>query len=360
MSDTGFQFALAVGARTERGRREENQDRMSAFSVGSGYVYLIADGMGGHRGGMDASRLVAEGFREHLSALAPDTPLPEALERAASAVHAELLQAGAAADATKGMGSTVVLAAFLRQAAADMFLVAHVGDSRAYLWRGGSLRRLTADHSVVQRMVGDNLLTPDEARSHPHANILTRAFGQQASISLEISPAEPVQDGDVFLLCSDGLWGSIGDDVLAEQLAAAVDPDRLAEQLVQLALARGSDDNITVQVIRLTAQVHALPVKAPTSNAGRRTGLLLALVVLLSVLAGVGAYLIMLHHWPAITGRRQHPAPITDIYPVTNGTDTSPPRPVPGVPARPGGAALTRPEAAPAGEHGQPLFRSNP
>jgi len=261
MRNSDSRTKLVVGARSERGLREENQDQMTGFSTSLGEVYLVADGMGGHRGGAEASRMVAEGYRSELTSYAPTMPMDAALHRATAAVNQALLTQGQSDDpSTRGMGSTVVLVALQKAGAGQSFLVGHVGDSRAYLLRRGVLRRLTSDHSMVQRMVDEKLITPEEARNHPNSNVLTRALGQQPDVAIELSTPEPLEPGDRIVLCSDGLWGYVADDAIAQVAAATPDSQAIAEKLVALALEGGSDDNITVQV------VHAEPAPEPVGG----------------------------------------------------------------------------------------------
>ena len=130
-------------------------------------------------------------------------------------------------------------------------LTAHIGDSRAYLLRGGKLTQLTHDHSAVQRMVDEQLISPEAAKTHPDLNVLTRALGKQAEIAIEVGPRLPLYPGDTILLCTDGLWGHVSDEQMAYELSVDRSASETADALVQLALDRGSDDNITLQILRL-------------------------------------------------------------------------------------------------------------
>jgi protein phosphatase len=248
---TELQLNISVGALTEQGKRGENQDNMTGFTSPYGSVYIVADGMGGHRGGAEASRTVVESYRRWLSSPGNGSQLADALQSATAATNADIFRRGQSGDpAVAGMGSTVVLAVVRTSPEGSELTVGHVGDSRAYLLRRGSLRRLTRDHSAVQRLVDEQIITAEQAQSHPEASVLTRAMGQQAEVALEVSPPEPLQHDDIVLLCSDGLSGYVPDDRIQRELAAPRAATETAKALVQLALRSGSDDNITVQVLR--------------------------------------------------------------------------------------------------------------
>ena len=246
------EIALGIGARSEKGRREDNQDKMTAFSTPLGTFYIVADGMGGHRGGAEASHSVLEGYRKHLQVFPEAADFADVLQHATALTNAEILAAGRSGDpAIAGMGSTVVMA-MLRSSPGGMeVLTAHIGDSRAYLLRGGKLTQLTRDHSAVQRMVDEQLITAEAARTHPDLNVLTRAIGKQAEIEIEVGKRLSLYPGDTILLCTDGLWGHVSDEQIAYELSVDRSASETADTLIQVALEQGSDDNITLQILRL-------------------------------------------------------------------------------------------------------------
>jgi protein phosphatase len=143
------------------------------------------------------------------------------------------------------MGTTLVSVLVLEGRAA----LAHVGDSRAYLVRGGRIRQLTDDHSVVGELLRRREISEDAAREHPHRHVLTRALGVRPVVEPDLAELSPEPD-DVFVLCSDGLTLHVADHEIAEHVVGAEDPDACVETLVDLANARGGDDNITVLVLR--------------------------------------------------------------------------------------------------------------
>jgi PPM family protein phosphatase len=260
---------ISIGARTERGRRQENQDNMTGFNSSFGAVYVIADGIGGHRGGAEASRMVVEGYHKYLTAFPASMPLEEALQRATSAVNAEMRMRADQGDAKlAGMGSTVVLAIVNKNSNGTELVVGHVGDSRAYVLRGGTLRLLTRDHTAVQRMVDANMIRPEEARKHPDASVLTRAMGQQPEVSIEVDGPELLEPDDVVLLCSDGLSGYVPDHLIEREINSHQSASETANALTELALRSGSDDNVTVQILRAKAEtpVAVIRPEAARSN----------------------------------------------------------------------------------------------
>ena len=185
----------SVGARSETGYvRTENQDRMSRVRADIGDIYVVSDGMGGHRGGAIAAELTIQALRQQLSAVRTTSSLEVAIKQAFDAANQAVYEQGHSGNVeTEGMGATVV---FLL-AAGSKVMVAHVGDSRAYLFnRRGQLRRLTRDHSRVQRMIDSGVLTPAEAEAHPDAGLIERAIGNKPTVEVEIHPWLRMARGD--------------------------------------------------------------------------------------------------------------------------------------------------------------------
>lgn len=238
---------FAVGALSHIGLvRRENQDRMGRFRTSQAEFFVVADGMGGHKGGSQAASMVLDGLQSALCARPQPRSLRAALRSAAGDVNLAVCAAATSGDPTTDhMGSTAVLLVVRGREV----LVGHLGDSRAYLWRQGRLRQLTRDHTWVQQLVDQNLLTEEEARNHPEASVLAHAFGRQSELPIALSPALAIRRGDAILLCSDGLSGYLEADEIAAVLARHDDPQRAAEALVEAALAVGGHDNITMQLI---------------------------------------------------------------------------------------------------------------
>jgi protein phosphatase len=211
-------------------------------------LLLVADGMGGHQGGEVASRLCVDGlagaFRAG-AALAPARLLDTALQAANRAVR----EAAAARPALQGMGTT--MSALLVER--GRFVAANVGDSRLYLLRGGRLRPLSVDDTLVNAWAREGRLSAAAARHHPDRNLLTRALGSADTLDGDVVCAQGVVlPGDRFLLCSDGLHDVVPDDTLARLLAAG-EPHAVVRALVDAALCAGSTDNVTAAVLAVTA-----------------------------------------------------------------------------------------------------------
>lgn len=228
-------FRIESWSRTHEGRvRTHNEDSHLARD-GEG-LWAVADGMGGHEGGEWASgRIVRE-----LGRIGLDAGFEASCEAAAGAIRAANRQIVAEGKKRgKRMGSTLVMLIV----AGARYAVLWVGDSRAYLMRGGKLIQLSRDHSQVQEMVARGLMTSEQALGHPMGHILSRAVGVQKEIEVDRVDGE-VQAGDIFLLCSDGLHGVVDDDEIAGHFAREA-PNRALDQLVELTLANGAPDNVT-------------------------------------------------------------------------------------------------------------------
>ncbi len=229
--------------------RKTNED---AF-VAAPPLYVVCDGMGGAQAGEVASTLAAQTLREHV---ARGIPLPAAAQAANAAVFA-----AARGDSTRaGMGTT--LTAVVLEGSIGHFV--HIGDSRAYVLRAGELLQVSSDHSLVADMVREGRLSEEEAMVHPHRSILSRALGTEAVAELDEFMVD-LQDGDVLLLCSDGLTGPVPAEVIAQMLAVP-DPGQAAELLVSEALQRGGPDNVTVIVMRLLEAGDPAADRAPVTR----------------------------------------------------------------------------------------------
>lgn len=238
---------LKVGSLSHIGLvRRENQDRMGHFTTGYGEIFVVADGMGGHKGGSQAATMVVEGLAENLRSGVRHRSLRAALRSAAKEVNAWVCAAATSGDPTTDhMGSTAVILAIRDREV----MIGHLGDSRAYIWRAGRLRLVTRDHTWVQQLVDQKLLTEEEARNHPEASVLAHAFGRDSELPIELSPGLAIREGDAVLLCSDGLSGYLNDQEIAAVLARHQDPQQAAAALVEAALTTGGHDNITVQLV---------------------------------------------------------------------------------------------------------------
>jgi PPM family protein phosphatase len=250
---SGGRLVVRAVLRTDVGKvRSENQDfgavtsrEEEAKGRAGGRLLIVADGMGGHRGGATASRLAAETIKtQYIQSDTEDIPaaLRDALVRANSRIFSEAQQN----PDLRGMGTTT--SALAVKDGEGWF--AHVGDSRIYLVRGGEIKQLTDDHSLVASMVREGLLTSDEAANHPRRNVLQRSMGVGEEVEIDIRGPIQLREGDTFILCSDGLHGVVKEDEM-KQVAAAMPIEQGAEELLRRALDRGAPDNVTVIVARV-------------------------------------------------------------------------------------------------------------
>ncbi len=216
-----------------------------------GLLAMVADGMGGAAGGRIASHFaVAWTFRELLARLSPASsgpaPVVAALRAAIEAANVRVHEQGERTPEYRGMGSTITAVAVVDGA----YYAAQIGDSRAYLIRGGQPHRLTRDQSLVQKLVDAGALTPEQALASPQANLLLQALGHAPSVQVELS-WQPARRGDVLVLCSDGLYRVLSDPEIAAAASSRDDPAAICRSLVEAANERGGPDNVTVVAARL-------------------------------------------------------------------------------------------------------------
>ena len=249
---------IELASLTDVGRlRTNNEDSYLYWEPAShedfarkGRLAVIADGMGGYEGGQEASRLAVETVRyvyEHKYDGDPQTTLVTGMQTAHDTIHRYAVEH----PQYTGMGTTCTALSIV----GNRLSFAHIGDSRLYLIRTGSISRLTRDHSYVGRLVESGIVRSEDAESHPQRHILTAALGS----GREVSPHTPEQQvsleqGDVVVLCTDGLWSVVGEAELA-RIAQSEPPVEACHQLVDLALERGGPDNVTVLVLRVTPPV---------------------------------------------------------------------------------------------------------
>jgi protein phosphatase len=242
-------------ALTDVGRVRANNEDAVLLDRQHGIV-VLADGMGGYNAGEVASALAVEQIGAQLAnwLLAqsgrPVTvrDLRRAMEICVDNANRAIFESSHANPDYAGMGATLVMAAPL----GATLVVGHVGDSRAYRWRAGSLARLTRDHSLLQEHIDAGLITPEEAAVSSYRSLVTRALGVEDTVLLDVQEV-PVDPGDVFLLCSDGLTDMLTDDDLAASLGAAEPLDALGQRLVDMANENGGRDNVSVALIRAPA-----------------------------------------------------------------------------------------------------------
>ncbi len=259
--------------------RTHNEDSVLAQPP----LFVVADGLGGHEAGEVASALAVETLRDH----APRRPDAKALARAVKAANREIIRAAREGYGKAGMGTTMTAAIV----EGNRIVLAHVGDSRAYLLHAGVLRQLTDDHSMVADMIRRGQLTEAEARYHPNRSVITRALGTDPNMVADTYEVD-ADSGDRLLLCSDGLTGMLEDAAIAEMLGGYRDPMIAARTLIDAANDAGGHDNISVVIVDIEGDGSAragATVDASGARAGR--GLLAVigwLLLFALIVSGIG------------------------------------------------------------------------
>jgi PPM family protein phosphatase len=217
--------------------------------VRKGRLAVVADGMGGYEGGQEASRLAVETVRYVYDNDFTGNP-QEVLVAALRFAHDTIQRYAFEHPELQGMGTTCTALAIVDR----QLYFAHVGDSRLYLIRTGNISRLTRDHSYVSRLVENGIVRSEDAESHPQRHILTAALGSGQEITPHV-PEHPValEEGDLLLLCTDGLWSLVSDQDLAS-VTQSNPPAEACSKLVAMAIERGAPDNITLQLLRISAR----------------------------------------------------------------------------------------------------------
>jgi serine/threonine protein phosphatase PrpC len=241
--------------------RDGNEDFVGAFAPTDpderGPLFVVADGMGGHAAGEVASRMAVETVFQSWTAGALSAP-HQMLRNAVRGANSTVFSASLDHD-RRGMGTTLTALTL----AGTESIVAHVGDSRAYMVRGRDCSQLTSDHSRVGEMLRMRLITPEQAANHPARSQLTRSLGAAPAVQVDVVRTQLVT-GDGFVLCSDGLWDLVSRPEIAEAVAAA--PAEAADTLIGAALERGAPDNVTVLVVKVLAEMPASSAARPRSR----------------------------------------------------------------------------------------------
>ena len=245
---------ITIGSATDIGCiKEENQDyhtwvpQESNGADGSGALLILADGMGGHADGAQASRLAANTLVDIYLRHKSD-PVVNTLQRGFVEANRIIFEKSAAMATAKGMGTTLV-AVHLKGAKLQF---AHVGDSRGYLINSAGITQFTEDHSYVASLVKAGVIKPEEAEGHPESNVITRAVGLQETVTVDTSQQPlAIKKGDYVLLCCDGLWGVVPDEEILACVRQAGEPSAISKNLVRQAIDNGGPDNITVLIARI-------------------------------------------------------------------------------------------------------------
>lgn len=246
---------LQTSSLTDIGKiRENNEDSFLEFNVDNSneklLLLVVADGMGGHQAGEVASKTVVnsieEYFKENDSNLEKNAL--DSLKNSIEIANRNVLQASSDREELRGMGSTCTAMLIFN----NKTFLAHVGDSRAYLVRGKKITQLTKDHTLAEKMLDSGIISKEEAKTSPHRNMLIKAVGISDDIEVETYDPLTTGEGDVFLLCSDGLTEYIDEEEICSILTI-YEPEEACKLLVNIANKRGGKDNITVQVTKVVS-----------------------------------------------------------------------------------------------------------
>lgn len=255
-------FTLEWASLSDVGRKRANNEDTVLIAPEHGFA-ILADGMGGYNAGEVASCMAVESIsagltgwvRNAASRLTGQRGAPFTVTAALQTLQACVAEANHAIyeDARTqpdhaGMATTLVMALVYQ----GQLLIGHVGDSRAYRWRGGTLTQLTRDHSILQEQVDLGMITPEQAAAWRHRNLLTRGLGVEAAVLLD-TQATPLRKHDVYLLCSDGLTDMVSDAEIAAVLDSGLPLSDMAQVLINQANTGGGQDNVTVALMRVTA-----------------------------------------------------------------------------------------------------------
>lgn len=244
---------IEVSGQTHVGmKRNHNEDNL--LLLPEERLFVVADGMGGHSSGEVASKIAVEEVAEFFRMTSQDLEItwPYKMDkqknydenRLATGVklaNMRIFEKASSETKYKGMGTTIVTVYFAKD---SEVVVGHVGDSRVYFFREGTLRQVTEDHSLLNDYLKAKKLTPEEIEAFPHKNVIVRALGMKDTVIVDINRVEP-KDGDIFLLCSDGLSGMVPDKQIEQILQSQTDLDKACAQLIDAANANGGNDNVT-------------------------------------------------------------------------------------------------------------------
>src|SRR5437588_2157678 len=231
---------LRAGGATDTGLvRDHNEDN---YLTDEG-LFAVADGVGGHKAGEVASQTAVDTLQREFR-----EPTTDGLVDAVKTANRTVWDLAESNPDQRGMGTTLTAVALVNEDGEERLAVVNVGDSRAYLLQQGELEQLTEDHSLVEQLVREGQLTPEEAMVHPRRSIITRALGLDPDVEVDSWELTPYK-GDRLLLCSDGLTNEVSDEQIASMLRTVSDPEEAARQLVQEARDHGGSDNITCVVV---------------------------------------------------------------------------------------------------------------
>ncbi len=242
---------MHVGISTDIGKhRDINQDSYYVSEKQEIPLFIISDGMGGHKAGEVASKMAIDIIKEKISdknnRLKLEESIAELIRETIKIANLEIYKTSQEKEEYSGMGTTVTMAYILE----NKIFIGQVGDSRAYLLRNDKFIQLTEDHSLVAQLLKNGSITEEEAENHPQKNVITRAVGTDEEIDIDIV-VEKIYNEDLILLCTDGLTNMVDDNEIKEVLLKRKDIQIACEDLVELANDNGGYDNITVMAIKI-------------------------------------------------------------------------------------------------------------
>ena len=241
---------VQIGFKSNRGVvRKNNED--ACFVIPGSDVYVVADGVGGNNSGEVASRTAVEkiaGFvnDNDIRELSQTDDIFSFMADALSVANSAIYNLGTGSKKYRGMATTVVMAYLFKGGA----YIANIGDSRAYLFRQNTLKRITKDHTYVNELIDKGVITEDEAESHRQKNVITKALGAEPEAEPDFYKV-PLYSGDILMLCTDGLYGEVGEEKIRKVLDAGSNMNDTCAELVDLAIRAGGRDNITVVCVRI-------------------------------------------------------------------------------------------------------------
>lgn len=244
---------MEVGFKTDKGlRRSNNED--ACFVMKKDKVFIVADGVGGNNSGEIASKLAVNEIANYVET----HPLDEIqsveqvqayFEDCVKNANFKVLELSQRIEANKGMATTVVCA-YVQN---DTIYIVNVGDSRAYVFRDGDLLQITEDHTYVNTLLKAGLISEDEAVNHENKNMITRAIGADYTVEADFFSV-PIEVDDIILICTDGLYGEVGEEQLVAVLNKEKSMTDICNELVEMANANGGSDNITMVVLKVTEE----------------------------------------------------------------------------------------------------------
>ncbi|MCK5004529.1 MAG: Stp1/IreP family PP2C-type Ser/Thr phosphatase [Candidatus Aminicenantes bacterium] len=265
--------------------RDNNEDFLTTKKISENeHLFIVADGMGGHQAGNVASKLGVETFVKHYRVIRKKgTSIPESLLESINKSNSAVLTKASTDLDKRGMGTT-----FSALLISDSKVnIVHIGDSRVYLVRDDKIKRITTDHTFVEKMVAEGRITPEEARRHPQKNILYMSLGARETFHPDEITGLEVKNNDIFLICSDGLTDMVTDDVIKEY-CQSYSPEKAVDELITLSNRNGGLDNISIIVIEIGGEKkhRTEPIKIPGKKKGRSLFLMLSLLFMTLLIFG--------------------------------------------------------------------------